>query len=428
MTIAEGQRPGEEDYARLPLGTVLHDGYGREATLVDTGFTINTDGGVWAPFALRSWQIRKVGDWTPTPMNLATFKQRAHTTCYGSALQHGVPVAPVREALRQIGTIETPPLGVGMYVHSSDTALRERLTRKHNLVLGYGNPNQWESYAEFNGWGGRARIGGQRLFCYVSRVLHMDDPDTDVYLQPPAEEDEQEIARLRGVIWQIGTAAKRRNRWCEAYENAVSSLGVGPHAVTEVTASQPEVTSVVLDPEAVEKPIDGRPVIYCTRDNVAAYPVGAVFEYPGSRTDRSPDYRPGEESWNWSRRTDHRPEYLTENFIGPNGGATGGHCRVLWDGRGDMAIPVYRDLLPHLPIGTLLCTAGREYWWKKVAHNPGGHEWCRSDSTGHEAGGAEVGNDGFVSSARGTSSWVIGGLPNTWRHGAACAHPNGQQW
>jgi hypothetical protein len=415
------------DIGQVVPGTILEDQYGRKATVLDNGYATLHEGGASYPlYNMRNWRYSHIPDRPLPRYTIDVFKQMARTVCYGFAVQHGVAIQPVLGALERIGASDgNPPLGVGMYVHYSDRGLRTRLGHKRGVILGHGDPNQWEAYGEFRDMDGSPpMMGGVTYFSSNMRVMAMDDPDTDGWLREPTEEDDAEVARMRGVMWEIGVRAKRANSWCEAYEAAMSVLGITSHTPTEVTARQPEVADLP-DPEQVTKPVDNLPVVRTNRQ-AEEYPVGAIFEYPGQPEDltRSPDYRSRHNtSWCWQRRVDGHGMNGTVNLIGPNGGRYGGDRRVLFDGRGQMAIPVYRDLMPHLPIGTVLEHSG--YSWTKVIHNPGGGgEWANTSNGRREASAT---NDGFLN-RDGFSPWVITALPATTQHGANNTYPDGRPY
>jgi hypothetical protein len=431
MTIELRAELAMADLGRVPPGAVLEDGYSRKVTVLDNGYAVMQDGGASYPlYSLRGWRFTSLPEEAVLPRyNIEVFKQMARTVCFGFAHAHGVAREPVLRALDRIGANdERPPLGVGMYVHYSDTDLRSRILRKGGVLLGHGNPNQWEAYGEFRDLdGSRPTMGGVSYYSQCMRVLAMNTPDTEQWLRPPNEEDDAEVARMRGVMWEIGVRAKRANSWCEAYETAMSVLGITSASVTEVTAREPEVAELGHI-DAVVKPVDDLPTV--SNDTQAEeYPVGAIFEYPGAPMDltRSPDYTDRNTSWCWQRRTQGHGMEGSVNLIGPNGGRYGGDRRVLYDGRGEMLIPVYRDLLPHLPIGTLVRTRAGDYWWKKVRHTPGDNEWARSNREGRVTGTAEVRNDGFTN-RNGDSSWFVGHLPDTTQHGANNTYPDGRPY
>lgn len=418
------------DIGQVVPGTTLEDQYGRKATVLDNGYATLHEGGASYPlYNMRNWRYSHIPDRPLPRYTIDVFKQMARTVCHGFAIQHGVAIQPVLTALERIGASDgNPPLGVGMYVHYSDGDLRARLGRKRGVVYGHGNPNQWEAYGEFRDMdGSRPTMGGVTYFSSNMRVMAMDDPDTDRWLREPTEEDDAEVARMRGVMWEIGVRAKRANSWCEAYETAMSVLGITSHTPTEVTARQPEVAGLG-HPDAVTKPVDNLPTVHSAND-VDQYPVGAVFEYVGQPQDltRSPDYTDPNTQWCWHIRTDRDGGMeQTENFIGPNGGRWGGDRRVLWNGEGQMSIPIYRDLMPHLPVGTVVShRSGGTYFYKKVVHSPGDMEWATCDAGGTNAGTASARNEGFID-GRGNSPWVICMLPGTRRHGANNAHPAGR--
>ena len=420
MTVRQGQTVEQDHIGQVPPGTVLSDNYSRKGVMLDNGYVVEVGGtGQWPLYSLRGWCIESVPEVTPQPrLNIEAFKQRVRTVCYGAALQHGVAIGPVFTALGRIGANDaSPPLGVGMHVHLSDSDLYTRIGRKGGVTLGHGDPNFWDSYAEFDYRSERARMGGVRQRSWTLEVLTMDRPDTEAYLRPPTEEDEREIARLRGVIWQIGVRAKAEQRWCEAFETALAVLGISSNAVTQVTAEQPEIAG----DERFSHPVDERPII---RDwaEVRAYPDGAVFEYFGGSPSadegrRAPNYE-ADTQWNWMRRS-RTGRFDTRNFIGPNGGQHGGPARVLWDGEGPMRIPIYRSLMRHLPVGTRLSTHSGTYY-EKMAHGDAG--WR---SNGRIDMSATRDRDFFGGAQQTSDSWWISALPDRWEYGANCSNRDG---
>jgi hypothetical protein len=368
-----GTRVTRENFIHIPPGSILAHGT-TKLIVLGHGYAARVGTtGVYPLFSCTHYSIEEVRDWGPEPENVTTFKQRARTVCIGSGNDSSVAIGPIIRALGQIGIPDTlPPLGVGMFFHVGDPDLRRALSHKRGVVYGYGDPNHWEGYAEVDLGTERAIKGGLQGMPRTVRVLTMDNPDTDQYLIPPTEEDAAEIARLRGQIWVIGQQAKSANRWCESYEQAVGTLGVSSALAHTVTgAPRPEG----------EGP-DGVPVVE-PGDDCAAYPLGAVFEFNGGGDDRTarPDYSDPGNNWNWTRRVQGE-RWPTMHFMGPNGGHHGGRRRVLWDGTGQMYIPITRPLLDHLPVGTMLGYRGSTSRYIKEAEDrwvQGGSPACSND-------------------------------------------------
>lgn len=354
--LPEGTRLDRSNFIHLTPGTVITDGYDDSKVLVlDNGYGYRIDrhrGALYPLYSLAGWQVVTVGDWEPAKENVTTFLQHLRTVGIGSAIENSVRVGPVRAALHSIGaTIDTPPLGVGMFVHLADNDLMDRLRGMRDVVLGIGeDPNRWEGFCEVplaridNGQ--LPVVGGVKNSARTMRVVSMANPETEVYLRPPTDEDREEIARLRGRIWQVGMEAKTNERWCTAFENAIGILGISEEAVTQVTAQAPAPTPVAVE--------DNVPIIGSDEEETEVYPVGAVFEYNGGQRTRPDTYR---SDWNWTRRVAGF-RFNTRHYIGANGGHYGGrNRRVLWDGRGQMAIEFTRSLMPHLPEGTRIASA-----------------------------------------------------------------------
>ena len=415
MTVEVGREVTHADIGSVPPGTEVSDHYSRTGIVLDNGYVATSDGASFPLYSLCGWRYTRIGVEPDLDLNVDTFRQRAYTVCTGSARQHGVSLDPVFRALERIGASDArPPLGVGMHVHFNDNPLRERIDRKRGVILGHGNPNHWKGYGEWDSRFSNRSLGGvhRSARSLTMQVLAMDDPETEVYLRPATDEDRAEIARLRGVMWEIGVRAKRANSWCAAYETSVALLGVGPSSVTQITAQQDELAA--FEREAALHPRDNVRLI---RDwtEVDAFPAGAVFEYCGGSPSsddgaRSPLYT--ETQWNWMRRIDGW-RYSTRNFIGPNGGHHGGLARVLWDGSSPMNIPIYRDLMPHLPVGTVLGHGVSRYTKEDTSDRP----WAN--------GTARAGDVDFFGGASTTTTWTITALPDRWEYGARCSNAEG---
>lgn len=428
MTIAIRQELQLADIGKVVPGTILEDGYARKVTVLDNGFAVMQEGGASYPlWNLRGWRYTHIPEDGVMPRyTIDVFKQMARTVCHGFAVAHGVAIQPVLTALDRIGANDaSPPLGVGMYVHYSDRDLRARVGRKRGVIYGHGNPNQWEAYGEFRDLdGSRPTMGGVAYYSQSMRVMAMDDPDTDAWLREPTEQDDAEVARMRGVMWEIGVRAKRANSWCEAYETAMSVLGITSATPTAVTATQPEVADTIR--EEGLKPVDNLPVVRSDAE-AERYPAGAIFEYNGLSRDltRSPDYSGANGSWCWQRRTSGNGMEGSVNLFGPNGGRYGGDRRVLYGGVGEMSIPLYRDLIPHLPIGTRVSSGGAHY--VKVSNVVGDTNRWRS-LIGGQPTGMGTNDEGFFGRQRNDTTWRITRLPDTTQHGANNEYPEGRPY
>lgn len=391
--IAEGNTINGRNFVDVPPGSILNDGRDRNSiTVLDNGYAVRNDGqGVYPLFSLTGWRVATLGTLPVLTQNTETFLQRARTVCIGAANQNGVSVGPVRVALDRIGANEeSPPLGIGMWLHSNDMELRRRLASA-GAIFGHGDPNHWETYLQTRAGDPTHReMGGVVAVSHALRVLHLPNPETEKYLTPPDEAEVAEIARLRGQMWIVGERAKRANRWCGAFEIAVGTLGVNAQSVTVVSGVTPQ---------------QGRTMpIITTDDEAAEFPVGAVFEFASGSTHR-PDYN--DDNWNWTRRAaDFR--FSTRHYIGPNGGHWGGTRRVLWDGREDMRIPISLSLMAHLPVGTRVSNSTNDYHYYKNAPNRWGTRPNEGGSVVDSGffGGAELSEDTE------SEMWFVSALPN----------------
>lgn len=404
MTIREGQTITGENFIDVPPGSIITSS-GYTAIVLNHGYAVRRDGGyssLYPMFNLAGWSVSKIGDWPVLRETPTQFLQRAWTVCLGAARDNSVRTEPVTEALLRVGATSASPLGVGMWFHMGDRDTGDRLRRKRGVVYGYGDPNHWDGYAEVDIDRERATLGGAGMTSRVVRVLAMEDPDTDQYLVTPTEVDVAEVARLRGRMWTIGLRAKEQERWCPQYEAAMGVIGI-----SALSAQTDETGVRITAPEASRVDSLGRARIGNGEEEARAYPAGAIFQYP-STDDLT--YTDGAH-WNWQRRVEDG-RWNTCHYLGPNPGQYGGHRTVLYDGVGAMRIPLHRNLMRWLPVGTRVTGGGSMYYYKVVASsdtNPLALTWANGPEEG-----ACVRDDGFFGTGRDTTdAWWIDQLPET---------------
>lgn len=370
MTLEVGARITPHNFHELPPGSVTQ--YSHSRYLVLSNGYAHCDEQDWRHPIYHLGQgthsVVKVGDEPVPKMNPAAFLQRVATVCYGGAMEGGVSMDPVFQGLTRINAPRNPPLGVGMWVHASDTDLRSRL-HAAGAVFEIGDPNWWDTYGRWNTWDRHSKVdGGLGRMPKVLRVASLHSPETEEYLTPPTQEDEGRIAELRGQVWVIGERAKRDHNWCASFEATVSTLGVGAHSAQTITATTPAATEMV-----------GR---VADTDVIRRLPEGAILGYPASGNFTS--------DWNWVMRHDDsgRGPTMTRNLMGPNSGHWAGSMMVLWDGTGPMNIPIPSTaVMDAAPIGTTVrdWSEGHNGWRSSTVFTKNPQGWQSGSSTIHPA-------------------------------------------
>lgn len=350
--------------------------------------------------------------------SLAAFKQKVGTVTYGQSQLHGVSRQPAIDAVGALGLHDRGgAIGVGMWVHSHDDRLVRRL-RDHNsrhggLLLGVGDPNyNWGEYGLWRDVEESAWIeGGMTRSPILTRVLAINNPETEEYLLDPAGNEDDEVARFKGTVWAMGVEAKRSQRWCPSFEASMSILGLGENV--GITA-QPVPQRPTLGRET---PAVG--TIAHSYEEQYALPEGAILMHPTS----------GEYDGDWcyiqrSNRPGALPTYGrgpgeqrgTVWLMGPNSGQHSTTLRVLWDGQGQMNLPIPSlAVLSRAPIGTVVVSG--EY-----ANDTSGFT-KREDNrwTLTRNGGGGVTDTDFFTDGR--TNWVFRSFPPMSEHHAPLAEP-----
>lgn len=342
MTITVGTPIDLNNFVHLTPGTTMSNAHGEDEYRLLEGGTCKRRRSVTTSLwqiAQGDYRVTAVGDEPVRQPTLVQFLQRLRTTTVGSSYQNSIPMEPVRRALAQLSVNDSPQLGVGMWVHAYDRELVARIGNRSGVTYEIGNPNWREGYGLFGS--DRQPIMGDMSPPVALRVATMDNPDITAYLIDGTDADLSMIEAAKARAWTIGAKAKSENSWCEAYESAMGALGIG--ASYAVTA---EVTPTVAAPMV----LDGH---VAARQEQMNLPDGAILMFPNT----------GAIDNHWcflQRRLDGR--HATSNLMGPNSGHHSDAARVLWDGTGEMRIPVLNtemmDEAPAFTIITLLRDGG----------------------------------------------------------------------
>lgn len=376
MTFNAGDRVTLANFADLPVNTLLEYDRSTRVMVHENNMVLIPSYGEWYPVGqiVRSLRVQEVGYHEPTPESIEGFRQRLNTICVGYARMNSVSVNPVRERLNNLRepdtetTATTPLLGVGMWLHRSDSGLREQIERKRGVQYGLGNPND----ETFKVWRADGRLiygnaeGREERMPQLLRVVAMDDPDTDMWLdQTPADPDR--LARYKGRIWTEAIAAKSAHSYCGQLEAAMYTAGISEENVAvTAAASAPAATPTTPLPGSSGFPVGH---LFDNEGEQARLPVGAVLMYEGMEQDGYTG------QWNWMRRS-ASPRYpsvaSTQYLMGPNSGHHGSASTLIWDGYGDMLIPLTHEAQrAALPVGTEVSMGPGMLRFRKIADN----EW-----------------------------------------------------
>lgn len=361
MTLDVGTRVTHANFHLLEPGTRLRaNHYGNDLVVLDNLFLSSKAQGWMHP-------IRTLVDQGMTvhalpkfkreaPINIDAFRQKMATVIYGQSRMHSVTTNPALDAIRALSLPHGADVVIapGMWVHANDDMLTPRV---EGGAVQVGDPNyDLDEFGIFTTVRARSPQVGGVAAAHLYRLVRCEGmTDSDLYSRPPTEDDARQVAALKGEAWRLGVAAKSAHGWCPSFEGSMSLLGLSENVTYTAEAPEGE-TQVPPDPHspATTAPFENRDVLNSSAD-ISRLPDGAVVMYPASG-------RYDDGTWCFLQ-VNHASRHDQANIMGTNSGEHTGVGIVMWNGVGQMDIPIHSpEVMDLAPVGTMVASgASRPY-------------------------------------------------------------------
>jgi hypothetical protein len=228
----------------LPVGSVMGERNGsRQYEKQADGFwhdTVHGQAYRSTQFSMGYNQIMSLPDgWTTVPkppLSVEQFAWRYRDGALQQALDHGVSVPAVEEALAKMGAGRKDfPIGPGV-------RLRNKVDMENlpeDTIVYVGSPETPSNLGVWVKRNGRwVHILGERAQLstpFTIDTFNGDRTPVDWVAKKGTEADDEAIRLFKARAWQVGYKLKRSQGWCSTYESIVNSLGVTQNDLNNVT-------------------------------------------------------------------------------------------------------------------------------------------------------------------------------------------------
>jgi hypothetical protein len=242
------------DLAGLPEGSEVESAPGRIFTkCADGWYDLSRASMAANAYVLVGATVHHIGA-EGEPLTVEQFKQRFATLAIGMAAAYSeAHVEAGRRMLAELGCDPTPPLRLGMWVHTGDRDLVARLPA--GSMLGHGPGGRHNDYY-YNGERLVPMTENNRR--YVCLELLSVPPGPSVYQWPdPSLEEGRYLVEFKRRVWTTGWRYKVAGNgdgaeWCAAYEAILARVGLDASLVGEAPAAGTTAAIATGDGEFVD--------------------------------------------------------------------------------------------------------------------------------------------------------------------------------